>query len=158
MVQKSRARTKRTLIVALMLTLSAITIGMLGTSSATAGTVPGQSGDRYDSDNNGYPDAGKVVSGNYTDIYSDADGVCEVRVNYRGTFENTPYMDSGWIQNHYRCVAPDGSTTTYNYLFVHQTDPRYTGNPEWSIWNTWEYQVLTEGGSGNAVRPVNHVS
>jgi hypothetical protein len=35
---------------------------------------------------------------------------------------------------------------------VHETDPRYTGNPDWAVWGNWEYHVLTETGSGNLVR------
>lgn len=141
-----------------VIALSVVILGFGSTEAASAAptTVPGQSGSRVDADNNGYPDEGQTVKGDYTDTYSDADGDCVVRVNYRGTFDNDPYLDSGWIQNHYRCVAPDGSVTTYNYLIVHETDPRYTGNPEWSVWGNWEYAVLTEGGSGNLVRPVGH--
>jgi hypothetical protein len=76
-------------------------------------------------------------------------------VNYRGDFGNTPYLDSGWIQNHWVCKGPDG-TSTFNYLFVHESDPRYTGDPEWEIWGTWEWKVLTESGYGNWVkRPVS---
>lgn len=159
MAKKLSVPNKRTLaFVAAFITAAAVTIGIFGSGTANAATVPGQSGTRYDANSNGYPDAGMVVSGNYTDSYTDADGACEVRVNYRGTFEDTPYMDSGWIQNHYRCVAPDGSVSTYEYLIVHQSDPRYTGNPGASVWGNWEYKVLTESGSGNLMRPVAHSS
>jgi len=56
-----------------------------------------------------------------------------------------------------RCSYRYDGTGAYNYLIVHQTDPRYTGNPDWAIWDTWEYHVLTESGSGNLVRPESHV-
>lgn len=160
MTAKPRVRRKRMLITALVATIAAVVLGLLtsGSASANSTTVPGQSGSRVDADGNGYPDAGQVVSGNYTDTYSGADGVCEVRVNYRGTYENDPFLDTGWIQNHWRCVASDGSVTTYQYLLVHESDPRYTGNPDWSVWNTWEYKILTESGAGNYVRPASHVS
>ncbi len=114
-------------------------------------TVPGHT-DRYDTDNNGYPDAGQVVNGRYTDVYVDGATVCSLTVIYRGDFGNDPYLDSGVITNHYLCKGPDG-TIPYYYQIVHQSDPRYTGNPDWSIWGTWEFHVLTEGGSGNFVRP-----
>ena len=160
MTAQPRIRRKRMLITAIIATLAAVTFGIMSSSPASAdgSTVAGNSGARVDRDNNGYPDAGQVVSGNYTETYSDADGDCEVRVNYRGTYENDAYMDTGWIQNHYRCVAPDGSASTYQYLMVHESDSRYTGDPDRALWGTWEYTVLTESGSGNFVRPAGHVS
>lgn len=144
-------------------------------------SVPGHQ--RYDKDDNGYPDAGVYVNGHYTSLYAyDANGewywdlgdgrvlgtvdsvdeleqatltTCDYVVNYRADFNNDPYMDAGWIQNHINCSGYDDNGH-YNYLIVHETDPRYTGNPDWEIWNTWEYHVLTESGSGNLVRPMNH--
>jgi hypothetical protein len=116
-------------------------------ATAAAGTVvPGQ--DRYDADNNGSPDAGQVVNGRYTDTYVDGSTTCELTVTYRGDFGNDPYLNSGVIANHYVCKGPDG-TQTYNYQIVDSTDPRYTGNPDWALWGTWEYHVLTQGGQGN---------
>ena len=78
-----------------------------------------------------------------------------VVVNYRADFGNDPYMDHGWIQNLINCHGYDANGQ-YNYLIVSDTDPRYTGNTEWSIWGTWEYHVLIESHSGNLVRPYNH--
>ena len=71
---------------------------------------------------------------------------------------NTPFMDAGWIQNHIVCSGSDG-TAAYNYLIVHESDPRYTGNPDWAVWGNWEYHVLTESGSGNLAKvgPQNHI-
>lgn len=152
---------------------------------ATASTiVPGHATDRNDTDGNDIPDEGVVVNGHYTSVYTyDAAGdwywdlgdgrtqgsvesideldattltVCDYVVNYRGTFENDPFLDSGWIQNHINCRGYDDNGK-YNYLIVHETDPRYTGNPDWAIWGTWEFHVLTESGSGNLVRPRTHV-
>lgn len=146
-------------------------------------TVPGHTG-KYDKDNNGYPDAGKMVNGHYTSVYAyddlgdwywdlgdgriqgtvgsleDLDAetltVCDYVVNYRADFNNDPYMDSGWIQNHINCYGYDDNGH-YNYLIVHETDPRYRGNPDWSVWGTWEYHNYTISGNGNLVRPYNHV-
>lgn len=90
-----------------------------------------------------------VVTGHYTQTYSG----CEYNVQYRGDFGGDPYLDNGWMINNIRC--DDGSA--YNYLIVHESDPRYTGNPELAVWGTWEYHVLTASGSGNIVnfnRPV----
>lgn len=142
-----------------------------------ATTVPGHQQSRYDKDGNGYPDAGVKVTGVYTSVYAyDAtdwywdlgDGrvygsvgsvdeldeatrtVCNYQVQYRGTFENDPFLDTGWIKNNINCVGQDRGA--FNYLIVHQTDPRYTGNPEWAEWGTWEYHVLTVPGNGNLVR------
>ena len=146
--------------------------------------VPGHQTARYDADDNGYPDEGVVVTGKYTSVYAyDAAGDwfwdlgdgrvqgtvdsldeldastlsrCDYQVQYRGSFENDPYQDSGWIMNNINCNGYDGKSH-YNYLIVHESDPRYTGNPEWAEWGTWEYHVLTESGSGNLARPENHV-
>lgn len=78
--------------------------------------------------------------------------VCDYVVNYRADFGDDPFMDTGWIQNHINCAGYDDNNH-YNYLIVHESDPRYTGNPDWAIWNTWEYHALTISGFGNLVRP-----
>jgi hypothetical protein len=135
---------------------------------------------KWDSDNNDFPDAGIEVTGNYTSVYAyDASGAyywdlgdgriqsslginsiddlnqntltrCDYVINYRADFGNDPFMDSGWIQNHINCYGYDDNNT-YNYLIVHESDPRYTGNPEWAIWGNWEYIVSTQSHSGNLV-------
>ena len=136
-----------------------------------------------DEDDNGYPDEGEVVTGTYKALYAyDAGGdwywdlgdgrvqgtvgsvaeldqdtltTCDYQVQYRGAFNNDPFLDSGWIKNNIRCGGYDG-TSTYNYLIVHETDPRYTGNPDNSVWGTWEYFVDTEDHYGNKLaRPEN---
>src|SRR4051812_28951558 len=118
-------------------------------ASAASTVVPGQQ-DRYDADHNGIPDAGQVVNGNYseTDVFGDT--TCKLVVTYRGDFGNTPYLDSGVIQNHYVCKGPDG-TQTYNYQIVSQDDPLYRGTREWDAFGdgNWESHVLTQGGQGN---------
>ena len=81
---------------------------------------------------------------------------CDYVVNYRGDFGSDPFLDDGWIQNHINCYGYDDNNH-YNYLIVHQTDPRYTGNPDWAIWDTWEYHVLTISHEGNLVRPMHYV-
>jgi len=153
-------------------------------SASAATTVPGQTGkERIDADENGYPDAGVTVEGHYTSVYAyDAgdyywdlgDGrvqgtvgsideldpatltICNYVVNYRGKFENDPFLDSGVIFNHIKCRGYDDNGV-YQYQIVHESDPRYRGNPEWSEWGSWEYHVLTESGSGNLVRPLGHI-
>jgi hypothetical protein len=114
---------------------------------AFAGTTKSQF---TDADDNGIPDAGEVVTGKYTFAEDFGDTTCKYQVQYRGAFENTPYLDSGWITNNINCRGADNGS--YNYLIVHETDPRYTGNPDWAVWGNWEYHVLTETGSGNLVR------
>lgn len=139
-----------------------------------------------DADNNGYPDEGEVVTGTYKavyaydaneDIYFDlgdgrvqtSEGIdtiddldqetltrCDYKNQYRGTYENDPYLDSGWVKNNINCKGYNDNGN-YNYTIVHETDPRYTGNPDWAIWNTWEYHVYAIGGTGNNVRPENPV-
>lgn len=178
---------KRNLTVAIMSLILAL---MLVPAALASTAVPGHQ-DRWDEDNNGYPDEGVSVNGHYTSLfayegeYGDdeypqedwywdlGDGrvygtvdsvddldqdrltVCDYVVNYRAKFENDPFMDSGWIQNHINCSGYDDNNH-YNYLIVHETDPRYRGNPDWAIWGTWEYHVLATSGFGNLVRPMQH--
>lgn len=78
--------------------------------------------------------------------------VCDYEINYRGDFGPDPFMDNGWIMNNILCSGYDG-TLHYKYLIVHETDPRYEGNPDWAVWGTWEYHVLTQSHFGNLVRP-----
>lgn len=133
-----------------------------------------------DEDGNGIPDEGVTVVGKYTSLYAyDAGGnwywdlgdgreqgnassvdeldqetltTCDYQVEYRGNFEDDPFMDSGWIINNINCRGYDDNNK-YNYLIVHESDPRYDGNPDNAIWGTWEYQALTVSGQGNLARP-----
>ena len=130
-----------------LLVLIAAALLAIPASAGASTLVPGQQ-DRYDTDNNGFPDAGRNVNGRYTDTYVDGATICKLTVIYRGDFNNDAYLDSGVIDNHYVCKGPDG-TQTYNYQIVSQEDPRYRGNPDWAVWGTWEYHVLTQGGQGN---------
>ena len=167
------------LLIALVLALT-ITVG---TAAASSTVVKGHQ-DRYDTDNNGYPDEGQEVNGHYTSLYAyDASGdyywdlgdgrirgtvgsvddlnqqtltTCDYIVNYRGTFDNDAFMDSGWIMNNIKCRGYAGKSN-YKYNIVHETDPRYTGNPDWAIWGTWEHDVYVVGGEGNLVRPYTNV-
>ncbi|MGH2955856.1 MAG: hypothetical protein ACRDL6_02540 [Solirubrobacterales bacterium] len=166
--------------------LAVVALLALPAIAAASTAVPGKQGPRVDSDGNGIPDEGRVVNGHYTSLYAyDGNGdyywdlgdgriqgtvsgpdeldqatlnTCDYVINYRGTFENDPFLDSGVIQNHIRCYGQDGNGH-WNYLIVHRTDPRYTGNPAWALWGEWEYHVLTESGAGNLVhaRPSGHV-
>lgn len=165
---------KRLLVAAIA---GAVFLGSAAIATAQTTVVPGQAG-KHDANNNGWADAGVVVSGHYTSLYAyDGSGAwywdlgdgrvygsvsnpgqldqatstsCEYVNNYRGTFEDNAFMDTGWIQNHINCSGVDQGT--YQYLIVHKTDPRYTGNPDYAIWGEWEYFVLVESGSGNIIR------
>jgi hypothetical protein len=90
------------------------------------------------------------------ELLGDITEVCETTVNYRGDFGDDPYLDMGTIQNIDRCII-DGERAVSNSVIVHESDPRYEGNPDNAIWGTWEYHVLTESGSGNLVRPMKAV-
>ncbi len=163
-----------------LLTTVAALIFVAIAASALAGptVVPGQQ-DRYDQDQNGIPDAGIYVTGKYTSLYVyDANGdyywdlgdgriygtvgsiaeldqatltYCEYENVYRADFGNTPYMDDGWIINNIRQYGYDGHGH-WTYLIVSDEDPRYTGNPDWAVWGSWEYHALCESGSGNLVK------
>jgi len=76
-------------------------------------------------------------------------------VNYKGTFENDPYMDTGYISNLINCHGYEPGH--YTYLIVNESDPRYRGNPDYAVWGNWEYHVLGESGAGNLVRPKHPV-
>ncbi len=161
-------------------------VAVAGPASALTTTTPGQSSARYDKDGNDIPDAGVFVTGTYKASYGeDASGAyywdlgdgrvftsvgvtsvddldadtlvsCDYKNTYRADFGNDPFMDEGWIINNIQC--DDG--TAYHFLIVSQTDPRYTGDPDFATWGTWEYHVLSESGSGNIanlVRPERHV-
>lgn len=173
---------KKLLVVVLATATSLLAFGSVARAASTL--VPGHDSPRYDQDGNGYPDAGVYVNGHYTSVYAyDAGGdwywdlgdgrvygtvgsvddldqatltVCDYENNYRADFGNDPFMDKGWIQNHINCHGYDDNGH-YNYLIVHETDPRYRGNPDWAIWGDWEYHGLTISGEGNLVRPENHV-
>jgi hypothetical protein len=133
-----------------------------------------------DADNNGIGDVGVQVVCNYDSYYAeDASGAyywdlgdgrvytssgvtspadldattldeCFYRVHTRGSFNNDPYQDTGEINNMIRCSGVSG-TSTYYYQIVSQDDPRYTGNPDFAEWGTWEYHVLAQSGQGNLV-------
>jgi len=177
---------------AAILSLVAIFVaGFALVTVSSAGTVvPGQQKQidkntrGIDSDGNGYPDAGVIVTGKYTSLYAYDDvgdwywdlgdgrvqgtvdsaneldqetlTTCDYQVQYRGGFENTSFLDSGWITNNINCKGYDDDGH-YNYFIVHETDPRYRGNPDWAVWGTWEYHGLTESGQGNLVRPMTSV-
>lgn len=156
----------------------AMLVSSAGVAGAASTAVPGHQGDRFDADRNGIADAGVTVTGKYTSVYAyddkgdwywdlgdgrvqgtvgSVDGldaetltVCDYQVVYRGKYENDPFLDSGWIINNINCSGYDDDGT-YSYLIVHNTDPRYTGNPDWAVWGTWEYHTLIESGSGNLV-------
>lgn len=170
---------------AMLVLFAAMMLLPAGVAGAAGTAVPGHSGPKVDKNGNGYPDEGVVVNGHYNSLYAyDITGAyywdlgdgrvytspgvkspadldqatlteCVYVVNYRGRFEDDPFQDSGVIANQIRCHGYEKGT--FNYQIVHESDPRYRGNPEWAIWENWEYHVLTESGMGNLVRPTTHV-
>lgn len=168
--------------VLLLLTVALLIVGAIAPVALAGTAVPGHM-PRYDGDGNGFPDAGIYVTGHYTSVYAYDDlgdwywdlgdgrvqgtvasvddldevtlTVCDYQVNYRADFGNDPFMNHGWIINSINCSGYDDNGH-YMYLIVSDTDPRYTGNPDWAVWGTWEYKVLAESGAGNFVRPYTH--
>lgn len=140
-----------------------------------------------DADGNGIGDVGVQVVCNYTSYYAyDASGAfywdlgdgriqssagisssadldqstlteCFYQVHTRGSFNNDPFQDTGEISNRINCRGFDG-TSAYNYLIVAPDDPRYSGDPAFAIWGTWEYHVLTQSGDGNLVHTLTNPS
>ncbi len=83
--------------------------------------------------------------------------ICDYQVQYRGSFDNDAFLDSGWIMNNINCRGYDDNNT-YNYIIVHQSDPRFTGTGLDADWGPeWEYQILTIIGFGNLARPESPV-
>ena len=149
--------------------------------SIPIGALAGTTKSRVKDENrNGYPDISEVVTGKYESLYAyDVSGnwywdlgdgrfqgtvnsvdeldeatltLCNYQVQYRGAFEDDAFLDSGWIKNNINCGGYDDNNS-YNSIIVHETDPRYTGNPDLAIWGTWEYHVDTVTGFGNLARP-----
>jgi hypothetical protein len=134
---------------------SLLVLPLAGSASAEVTRSHDNLTDRTDSDGNGYPDQGEVVTGHewQTVEYPAAGSTCEYLVSYRGEFDNDAYQDTGWIQNVVTCTGGEyeGRAT---YLIVHRTDPRFTGEGT-PVWGEWEYHVQVEAGVGNleVVRP-----
>ncbi len=84
--------------------------------------------------------------------------VCDYVVTYRGDFEGSDFLANGWIRNNIKCsgYAYD-RTQTFNSLYVHETDRRYSEDLE-SIWGTWGILVNAIGGVGNAANPQHPVN
>lgn len=162
-----------------------------GLSVSGIGTVAAQNrgnneNDRYDEDDNGFPDEDVEVTGMYKALVAyDANGnqyqrnpsgrgleygslddldpetttKCYYKVQYRGTFGNDPYMDTGWVKNEVVCKGyePDNRTI----LWVHESDPRYTGDGKPAFGGDWEVHVDSQRGLGNVLvtdktRPQSH--
>jgi hypothetical protein len=174
---------ERLLVATFLVVGLAFSLAMVGMVSSASTVVPGQQKTKSDQDNNTYPDKGVTVNGHYTSLYAYDDSgnwywdlgdgritgtvfsiddldvetltKCDYVVNYRGNFENDAFLDSGWILNAINCSGYDDNNK-YNYIIVNESDPRYTGNPNWAIWGNWEYHVLTTSHVGNLVRPMRH--
>ena len=122
----------------------------------------------YDASGDYYWDLGdgrvQGTVGSIDQLDADTLTTCDYKNHYRGDFGDDPFMDNGWIMNNIRCHGYDGNST-YTYLIVHRSDPRFDGNGSDTGWGPdWEYQVLTVGGHdhtngdhGNIVRPQEHV-
>jgi hypothetical protein len=85
--------------------------------AAPSDVVPGQQG------------RDGVVTGHYAQTVVYEGVTYDYKVNFRGDFGGDPYLDNGWITNN--IVGDDGSAAVY--LFVHETDPRYSGDPDRAI-------------------------
>lgn len=157
-----------------------------GITSVAAQERGNNDADRYDEDDNGFPDEGVEVTGVYKALVAyDANGnvyqrnpsgigreignlddldpetttKCYYKVQYRGTFGNDPFLDTGWVKNEVVCKGyePDNRTI----LWVHETDPRYTGSGQPAFGGDWEVHVDSQRGRGNVLvtdetRPQTH--
>lgn len=159
--------------------------GATALATVPVGTTLGQTAksNYKDEDNNGYPDEGEVVTGAYKAVYAYDDNgdyyfdlgdgrvrgtvdsiddldqdtltVCDYKVEYRGKFQNDPFLDSGWVQNQINCTGYDDNSNR-NFIIVHKTDPRYTGTRPEAFGGDWEYHVDARKKEGNILtRPEN---
>lgn len=128
------------------------------------GTVNGKYKSIYAYDANGdwYWDLGDgriqgTVAG-IDDLDQSTLSVCDYEVIYRGDFNGDPFLDSGWIRNNIKCSGYDyENAQTYNSVYVHETDPRYSEDLE-PIWGSWGIFVDVVGGTGNAANPKHPVN
>lgn len=135
--------------------LAALGLGIAPAAASPSNEIPGQLGPRVDSDGNGYADEGVVVTGMFTQTYVEDGTTCDYIVHFRGTFENNPYQDTGWISNNIQCTGEEPGA--YSYLIVHETDQRYTGTGT-PIWGDWEIHVETASGEGNVEQHANRIN
>lgn len=137
-----------------------------GSALADSTFVPGHDKDKYDLDNNGFPDVGVTTVGVYSlQKFYDAFGYtvwvfddhvvgdytllnfptlteCTLHVRYRGEFQNDAGLDTGWLSYADNCSVHE--KYLHNYLIVHVTDARYTGDPDCSVWEEWgDWEVIT---------------
>tara|TARA_R100001143_G_C3361257_1_gene136209 strand:- start:25238 stop:25825 length:588 start_codon:yes stop_codon:yes gene_type:complete len=128
------------------------------------GTVNGKYKALYawDADGNWYFDLGdgrvQGSVGSIDELDESTLTVCDYVVIYRGDFEGTPFLANGWIRNNIKCngYAYD-KAQTFNTLYVHETDRRYSKDLE-PIWGSWGILVDTIGGVGNAANPQHPVN
>lgn len=96
--------------------------------------------------------------GSISELDQDTLTTCYYKVQYQGSFGDDPYLDMGWIKNNVVCKGyePDNR----NVLWVHESDPRYTGTGQPAFGGTWEVHVDSRRGEGNVltdkVRPAQH--
>lgn len=116
----------------------------------------------YDANDDYYWDLGDGRVQGTVDSIDDLDQstltTCDYVVTYRGDFNGDPFLDSGWIRNNIKCHGYDYSKTqTYNTLYVHETDPRYSENLE-PIWGSWGVLVDAVGGVGSVANPQHPIN
>jgi hypothetical protein len=132
--------------------------------SIPEGTVNGKYTSLYAWDANGdwYFDLGdgreQGTVGSVEELDDTTLTVCDYVVVYRGDFEGTPFLANGWIRNNIKCSGHAYSRTqTFNTLYVHETDRRWSEDLE-PIWGTWGIAVDAVGGVGNVANPQHPVN
>ncbi len=131
-----------------------------GHRDRASGTVVGRYDSVYAYDYNGdyYWDLGdgrvRGTVGSVDDLDPETLTVCDYVAVYRGDFGADPGLDDGWVRNNIRCHGYDGNGT-YNALYIHESDPRFTGDRT-PIWTTWEVLVDARSGVGNVANSKRH--
>ncbi len=117
------------------LTLGIVLIFAFGLMVGTVDAFPGEGSVGQPDDHEGV--VTRVV---FNDDYPGAEGWYLI-MPYRGDFGDGNYLVDGWVIN----VWTDRDGNAWVYIFVHETDSRYTGNNP--IWNTWDWFLGAGGGS-----------
>jgi len=83
--------------------------------------------------------------------------ICDNQIIYQGEFNDDDVLDNGWIIEKERCYGYNfAEPRIFVYLMVHESDPRYTNDPDQVVACTasgcWEYQTAVVSGNGNILK------
>ena len=127
----------------LLLAVTAATIMVFATVGGVVGAFPedGKVGQPEDHD-------GTVTRVEFDEIFTEDGTTWHLVMPYRGDFGDTSYLNDGWIMN----VYTDRQGNFVLYVFVHETDPRYSEDLT-PIFGSWAvFKEMAVGRSFSAGR------